>query len=235
MKIHVLTLFPEMVNGPIQQSMLNIAQEKNIVSIEVIDIRGFAVDKHRSCDDRPYGGGPGMIMMPEPILGAIEHVRTEKSKVIFLTPQGQVFKQKQAQMLSQEEHLIFLCGHYEGVDERVRSQLIDMEISLGDYVITNGAIASLVVIDACVRLIPGVLGSEDSLQQESFSNCLLEYPQYTRPRQFNGEKVPEVLVTGDHTRISNWRLEKSLMRTKDRRPDLIQEYKKLKEDDGKVV
>ena len=235
MKIHVLTLFPEMVNGPIQQSMLNIAQEKNIVSIEVIDIRGFAVDKHRSCDDRPYGGGPGMIMMPEPILGAIEHVRTEKSKVIFLTPQGQVFKQKQAQMLSQEEHLIFLCGHYEGVDERVRSQLIDMEISLGDYVITNGAIASLVVIDACVRLIPGVLGSEDSLQQESFSNCLLEYPQYTKPRQFNGEKVPEVLVTGDHTRISNWRLEKSLMRTKDRRPDLIQEYKKLKEDDGKVV
>ncbi len=222
MKIHVLTLFPEMVYVPCNESMLKIAQQKGLVSIDVIDIRDFASDVHHTCDDRPYGGGPGMVMMIEPIYKALESCKTEEAKVILLSPQGQVLNQKLASDLSCEKHLIFICGHYEGVDDRVRTQLADMELSIGDYVLTNGSLASVVAIDACVRLIPGVLGSEESLKSESFSGPCLEYPQYTRPREFRGEKVPEVLFNGNHELIRKWRREESEKRTRLLRPDLLE-------------
>jgi tRNA (guanine37-N1)-methyltransferase len=186
-----------------------------------LDLRDFTADRHRTTDDRPYGGGPGMIMLPEPLFKAVESVRTPASRVILMTPQGRRFDQAAAQSLAAHRHLIVVCGHYEGVDERVREGLVDEEISIGDYVLTNGALAAAVVVDAVVRLLPGVLGGEGAAEQESFSAGLLEYPQYTRPADFRGMQVPEILLSGHHADIARWREEESRRRTRERRPDLL--------------
>jgi tRNA (guanine37-N1)-methyltransferase len=220
MQIDVITLFPEMLDGFLGQSMMKRAAKAGHVSFNGLNLRDFTEDKHRTTDERPFGGGPGMVMKPEPIFKAVESVRTEKSRVILMCPQGKPFTQKRAQELSKEEHLIFVCGHYEGVDERIREALVDEEISIGDYVLTNGVLPAAVVIDAIVRLIPGVLGGEGAAEQESFSEPLLEYPQYTRPPEFRGMKVPEELLTGNHAAIAAWRRKQSEKRTAVRRPDL---------------
>ena len=197
------------------------ASKAGHVTFRGLNLRDFTDDKHRTTDDRPFGGGPGMVMKPEPVFRAVESVRSEKSRVILMCPQGKPFTQKRAQELSNEEHLIFVCGHYEGLDERIREALIDEEISIGDYVLTNGVLPAAVVIDAVVRLIPGVLGGEGATEQESFSESLLEYPQYTRPPEFRGMKVPEELLSGDHAAIAKWRRLQSEKRTAERRPDLL--------------
>ena len=221
MQIDVITIFPEMLDGFLGRSMMRRAAKAGHVTFNCINLRDFTEDKHRTTDDRPFGGGPGMVMKPEPIFSAVESIRTEKSRVILMCPQGKPFTQKRAQALSNEEHLIFVCGHYEGVDERVREALIDEEISIGDYVLTNGVLPAAVVIDAVVRLIPGVLGGEGAAEQESFSEPLLEYPQYTRPPEFRGMKVPDELVSGDHAAIAEWRRRQAEKRTAERRPDLL--------------
>jgi len=221
MQIDVITLFPEMLTGFLGQSMMKRAAKAGHVTFNGINLRDFAEDKHRTTDERPFGGGPGMVMKPEPIFKAVESVRTENSRVILMCPQGKPFTQQRAQELSTRQHLIFVCGHYEGIDERVRETLIDEEISIGDYVLTNGVLPAAVVIDAVVRLIPGVLGGEGAAEQESFSEPLLEYPQYTRPPEFRGMKVPEELLTGNHAAIAAWRRRQSEKRTAERRPDLL--------------
>jgi len=221
MRIDIITIFPEMLDGFLGQSMMKRAAKAGHVTFNGINLRDFAEDKHRTTDERPFGGGPGMVMKPEPIFKAVESVRTGKSRVILMCPQGKPFVQKRAQELSTEEHLIFVCGHYEGVDERVREALIDEEISIGDYILTNGVLPAAVVIDAVVRLIPGVLGGEGAAEQESFSEPLLEYPQYTRPPEFRGMNVPEELLTGNHAAIAAWRRRQSEKRTAERRPDLF--------------
>lgn len=221
MKIDVITLFPEMLAGFLGQSMMRRAAKAGHVTFNTVNLRDFAEDKHRTTDERPFGGGPGMVMKPEPVFKAVESVRTEKSRVILMCPQGKPFSQKRAQELSAEQHLIFVCGHYEGVDERIREALADEEISIGDYVLTNGVLPAAVVIDAVVRLIPGVLGGEGAAVQESFSEPLLEYPQYTRPPEFRGMKVPEKLLSGDHAAIARWRRQQAEKRTAERRPDLF--------------
>ena len=221
MRIDIITIFPEMLEGFLGQSMMKRAAKAGHVTFNGIHLRDFAEDKHRTTDERPFGGGPGMVMKPEPVFKAVESVRTEKSRVILMCPQGKPFCQKRAQELSTEEHLIFVCGHYEGVDERIRETIIDEEISIGDYVLTNGVLPAAVVIDAVVRLIPGVLGGEGAAEQESFSEPLLEYPQYTRPPEFRGMKVPEELLTGNHAAIAAWRRQQSEKRTAERRPDLL--------------
>jgi len=221
MKIDVITIFPEMLAGFLGRSMMKRAVEAGHVTFNCINPRDFAEDKHRTTDDRPFGGGPGMVMKPEPIFSAVESVRTEKSRVILMCPQGRPFIQQRAQALSVEEHLVFVCGHYEGVDERIREALIDEEISIGDYVLTNGVLPAAVVIDAVVRLLPGVLGGDGATDQESFNESLLEYPQYTRPAEFRDMKVPEELVSGDHVAIAKWRRQKAEKRTAERRPDLL--------------
>jgi len=231
MQIDVITLFPEMLDGFLGQSMMKRAAKAGRVTFNGINLRDFAEDKHRTTDERPFGGGPGMVMKPEPIFKAVESVRTEKSRVILMCPQGKPFTQQRAQELSREEHLIFVCGHYEGVDERIREALVDEEISIGDYVLTNGALPAAVVIDAVVRLIPGVLGGEGAAEQESFSEPLLEYPQYTRPPEFRGMKVPEELLTGNHAAIAEWRRKQSEKRTAARRPDL-RDNRRLENGDG---
>lgn len=208
--------------------MLKIARKKGLVEINVLNLRDWTSGAHRTADDKPFGGGPGMVMKVEPVYGALGSIRgvtksqshKVTSKVILLTPQGKKFDQKAAKRLAKEKHLILICGHYEGVDERIRA-LCDEEISIGDYVLTCGELPALVMVDAIVRLIPGVLGHEDSVSQESFENSLLEYPQYTRPAEFNGMKVPDVLLSGDHKKIEVWRKEESVKRTRNRRPDLI--------------
>jgi tRNA (guanine37-N1)-methyltransferase len=221
MQIDVITLFPEMLAGFLGQSMMKRAAKAGHVTFNGINLRDFAEDKHRTTDERPFGGGPGMVMKPEPIFKAVESVRTENSRVILMCPQGKPFTQQRAQELSTQQHLIFVCGHYEGIDERIRETLIDEEISIGDYVLTNGVLPAAVVIDAVVRLIPGVLGGEGAAEQESFSEPLLEYPQYTRPPEFRGMKVPEELLTGNHAAIAAWRRRQSEKRTAERRPDLL--------------
>jgi tRNA (guanine37-N1)-methyltransferase len=222
LKIDVITIFPRMLDGFLGESMLKRAARSGAVEFRVINLRDFTDDVHRTTDDRPYGGGPGMIMKPEPIFKAVESVRGEGSRVVLMTPQGRRFDQAMARELSSQSHVIFVCGHYEGVDERVRQGLVTDEISIGDYVLTNGAVASAVVIDAVVRLRPGVLGAgEEATEQESFSDGTLEFPQYTRPAEFRGMKVPEVLVSGNHEEIARWRKKESLERTKERRPDLM--------------
>jgi tRNA (guanine37-N1)-methyltransferase len=221
MQIDVITLFPEMLAGFLGQSMMKRAAKAGHATFNGINLRDFAEDKHRTTDERPFGGGPGMVMKPEPIFKAVESVRTENSRVILMCPQGKPFTQQRAQELSTQQHLIFVCGHYEGVDERIRETLIDEEISIGDYVLTNGVLPAAVVIDAVVRLIPGVLGGEGAAEQESFSEPLLEYPQYTRPPEFRGMKVPEELLTGNHAAIAAWRRQQSEKRTSERRPDLL--------------
>lgn len=223
LKIDVVTLFPSMLDGFLGESMMKRAAEAGLVQFRTVNPRDFTTDKHNTTDDRPFGGGPGMVMKPEPLFAAIESIQTPESHVILLTPGGKTFEQADARRLADEHsHLIFVCGHYEGIDERVRETLIDEEISIGDYVLTNGVLAANVVIDAVVRLRPGVLGGgEMATEDESFSSGLLEYPQYTRPPEFRGMKVPEILFSGNHAKIEEWRRRKSLERTAERRPDLL--------------
>lgn len=225
MKIDILTLFPDMFEGPLSESMLRLADEKGIARIELHDIRRWTYDRHRSADDKPFGGGPGMVMKIEPIYEGLEEIRSKVEKgveptVILLSPQGEKFDQKKARSLAEMEHMILICGHYEGVDDRVR-ELVDMEISIGDYVLTCGEIPAMVICDAVVRLIPGVLGSGESLHEESFEEGLLEYPQYTRPAEYKNMKVPEVLLSGDPKKIKAWQCDQAVNRTRQRRPDLL--------------
>jgi tRNA (guanine37-N1)-methyltransferase len=218
----VLTLFPGMFDSPLNHSILKKAQEKGLISMRLMDFRDFTTDRHRITDDYSYGGGQGMVMKPEPVISAIEGARRNlnRPRVILLTPRGNVFDQKTAGRLSREKELVLICGRYEGVDERVK-HFIDEELSIGDYTLSGGEIAAMVLIDAVTRLIPGVLGNERSAEEESFSNGLLEYPQYTRPEEFRGMRVPEILLSGDHERIHRWRRDMSLKLTEERRPDLF--------------
>ncbi len=220
MKIDIITIFPEMLDGFLGHSMMKRAAEAGHVEFNSIQLRDFATDKHRKTDDRPFGGGPGMLMKPEPMFKAVESVRTASSRVLLMCPQGIPFKQARAQELSTEEHLIFICGHYEGIDERIRQELVDEDISIGDYVLTNGVLSAAVVIDSIVRLLPDVLGGEGATDSESFSVSLLEGPQYTRPANFQGLDTPSVLLSGDHAAIAAWRREQAEKWTADRRPDL---------------
>ncbi|OGV42569.1 MAG: tRNA (guanosine(37)-N1)-methyltransferase TrmD [Lentisphaerae bacterium GWF2_57_35] len=221
LEIDVVTIFPQMLGGFLNESMLKRAAQSGAVRFSTINLRDFTTDPHRTTDDRPYGGGPGMVMKPEPVFQAVESVRKERSRVILMTPQGRRFNQAMARELSRESHLVFVCGHYEGVDERIREVLVTDEISIGDYVLTNGVLPAAVVIDAVVRLLPGVLGGEGATVEESFSENTLEYPQYTRPAEFRGMKVPDILSSGHHEAIARWRAEQSLQRTRERRPDLL--------------
>lgn len=221
-KVEVLTLFPRMVEGPLCESILGKAREKGLLEVQVTDIRDFAHTKHRVCDDAPYGGGAGMVMKPEPLVEAIETARARRprARVLLMGPRGRVFGQPVARELHAHGELVLVCGRYEGVDERVL-RYVDEEISLGDFVLTGGEFAALAIVDAVARLEPGVLGNEASAGSESFEQGWLEYPQYTRPPEFRGEKVPEVLLSGDHARIARWRRAMSLRTTRDRRPDLF--------------
>ncbi|MFC1499058.1 tRNA (guanosine(37)-N1)-methyltransferase TrmD [Verrucomicrobiota bacterium] len=219
--IDVITIFPGMLKGFLGESIVKRAGDKGLIRLDAIDLRDFTDDSHRTTDDRPYGGGAGMVMKPEPIFKAVESVKTNSSEVILMTPQGRRFNQSVAEELAGKSHLIFISGNYEGFDERVRRELITDEISIGDYVLTNGVLSAAVVIDSVVRLLPGVLGDEESAKQESFSDGLLEYPQYTRPAVFRGMQVPDVLLSGNHEEIARWRKKQSLKRTKKRRPDLL--------------
>ncbi|MDF3128611.1 tRNA (guanosine(37)-N1)-methyltransferase TrmD [Kiritimatiellaeota bacterium B1221] len=222
MRIDVITLFPDMLKGFLEQSMMKRATESGAVEFGFTNPRDFTTDIHRTTDDRAYGGGPGMVMKPEPLFSAIESLRKADSRVIYLSPQGPAFTQAKAENLCKTSHLIFLCGHYEGVDERVLEALVDEEISIGDYVLTNGALAAAVVIDATVRLIPGVLGGgEAATAQESFSSGILDHPHYTRPEDFRGMKVPSVLLSGNHAAINAWRREQAEKKTRAVRPDLM--------------
>jgi tRNA (guanine37-N1)-methyltransferase len=221
MKIDILTLFPEICRAPLSESMMKRAQENKIVDLRIHNLRDWTTDKHHIVDDAPFGGGQGMVMKPEPIFAAVEDLRSQKSKIILMSPAGRRLDQTMATDLSKESHLIVICGHYEGVDQRVIEHLVDLEISIGDYVLTNGAIAAVVLIDGVVRLLPGVLGHEHSAIDDSFSTGLLEGPQYTRPAEFRGWKVPEVLLSGNHAEIAKWRKEQGLKRTKQSRPDLL--------------
>ena len=222
MKIDVLTLFPGMFPGPLAESIIKRACESGRLRLGIRDLRDFTHDRHRKVDDRPFGGGPGMLMKPEPMFEAVEALRGEKTRVILTSPAGRPFRQKIARELAGEEHLLLVCGSYEGFDERVRECLADDELSIGDYVLTNGALPAMVIIDAVTRLLPGVLGDDESSVDESFSDGLLEYPQYTRPAEFRGMSVPEVLLSGDHAAIERWRREQARMRTGQRRPDLLE-------------
>ncbi len=230
MKIDILTLFPEICRAPLSESIMKRAQENGIIDLRIHNLRDWTKDKHHIVDDAPFGGGQGMVMKPEPIFAAVEKLRGQigekskiqngKSKIILMSPAGHRFDQQMATQLSQEPHLIIICGHYEGVDHRVIEHLVDFEISLGDYVLTNGAIAAVVLVDAIARLVPGVLGHEYSAADDSFSTGLLEAPQYTRPAEFRGWKVPDVLLSGHHAEIAAWRKEQALKRTRENRPDL---------------
>ena len=221
MKIDVLTLFPAMFAGPLDESIVKRAREAGRLDLAIHNLRDYAHDRHRTVDDRPFGGGPGMLLKPEPLFEAVESLMREGTRVILLSPAGRPFSQAIARELAGLEHLLLVSGHYEGFDERVREQLADDELSIGDYVLTNGALPAMVIIDAVTRLLPGVLGDEDSAREESFSQGLLEYPQYTRPAEFRGLKVPEVLLSGNHAEIARWRAEQAERRTKERRPDLL--------------
>ena len=222
MKIDVLTLFPGMFPGPLDESIIKRACESGRLRLGIRDLRDYTHDRHRKVDDRPFGGGPGMLMKPEPLFEAVEALRGENTRVILTSPAGRPFRQEIAQELAGEEHLLLVCGSYEGFDERVRECLADDELSIGDYVLTNGALPAMVIIDAVTRLLPGVLGDDESSVDESFSDGLLEYPQYTRPAEFRGMSVPEVLLSGDHAAIERWRREQARMRTGQRRPDLLE-------------
>lgn len=224
MNIQVLSLFPDMFEGVFGSSIMKKAQEKGAVQFNVTDFRAFSNNKHNQVDDYPYGGGAGMVLKPEPLFNAVETLQAEgkKPRIILMCPQGERYSQQKAEELSQEEDLIFLCGHYEGYDERIREHLVTDEISIGDFVLTGGELAAMTIIDSVVRLIPGVLGQEDSHINDSFSTGLLEHPHYTRPAEFRGMKVPDVLMSGNHAKIAEWRDEQSLKRTFERRPDLLE-------------
>jgi len=226
MKIDILTLFPEICRAPLSESMMKRAQENKIVDLRIRNLRDWTTDKHHIVDDAPFGGGQGMVMKPEPIFAAVEELQksaisNQQAKIILMSPGGRRLDQKLATELSKESHLIVICGHYEGVDHRVIDHLVDLEVSIGDYVLTNGAIAAVVLVDAVVRLLPGVLGHEQSALDDSFSAGLLEAPQYTRPAEFRGWKIPEALLSGNHAEIAKWRKEQALKRTKQNRPDLL--------------
>jgi tRNA (guanine37-N1)-methyltransferase len=222
LRIDVITIFPNVFEGYFGESILKRAQDQKAVEIRLIELRDFTDDAHRTVDDRPFGGGAGMVMKPEPLFRAVASLRQANSHVILTSPGGSTFNQARATELTSKEHLIFICGHYEGVDDRVRSGIVDEELSIGDYVLTNGNLPAMVMTDAIVRLLPGVLGSSESIVEESFSEPLLEYPHFTRPRVFNGVEVPEVLLSGDHKKIADWRRQQSIERTRRNRPDLLQ-------------
>jgi tRNA (guanine37-N1)-methyltransferase len=223
MHIHILTLFPGMFTGPFNESIINRAVERGLVEISIHNIRDYTSDRHHVVDDYSYGGGPGMVLKPEPIFEAVEEVRGERDvPVILLTPQGRLFDQHAAAEIAAYEEVILLCGHYEGVDERVREHLAADEISIGDYVLSGGELAAMVVADAAVRQVPGVLGSDESAGEDSYATGLLEYPQYTRPQSFRGWEVPEILLSGNHAEVDRWRREQSIRRTAERRSDLLE-------------
>ncbi|MBI4336460.1 MAG: tRNA (guanosine(37)-N1)-methyltransferase TrmD [Chloroflexi bacterium] len=232
MNVYIVTLFPAMFQGPLTESILKRATEQGLVQFHLVDLRDFATDKHRTCDDTPFGGGPGMVLKPEPAFAAVERVREEiraqrgdqgvrDAPVILLTPQGKLFNQSVAVALARCQDLVLLCGHYEGVDERVAQHLATLELSIGDYILTGGELAAMVVADAVVRLLPGALHAPESPHEESFVGGLLEAPQYTRPAEFRGWKVPDVLLSGDHAKVARWRRQQGLLRTWQRRPDLL--------------
>src|SRR5687767_13820896 len=220
MRIDVLTLFPEMFAGPLDVSIVARARKAGLLDLQVRNLRDWTHDRHKTVDDRPFGGGPGMVLKPEPIFEAVEALANDQTRVVMMAPTGRPFTQAVARELAAEQHVLMLCGSYEGFDERIRT-LVDDELSIGDYVLTNGGLPAMVVIDAVTRLIPGVLGDEESSHDESFSHGLLEYPHYTRPAEFRGMKVPEVLMSGNHAEIEKWRREQAQLRTKERRPDLL--------------
>lgn len=219
MKFDVLTLFPEMFE-PLKTSVIGKAIEKKLIDINLVNIRDFSEDKHKKVDDTPYGGGAGMVMKPDVVYRAYQSVRSKEAKVIYMSPQGKTLNQQMVENLKNESHLIILCGHYEGIDQRVLDKIVDEEISIGDYVLTGGEIPAMVLIDSVSRFVEGVL-KQESIQEESFSNGLLEYPQYTRPEIFEGTSVPEILLSGHHENIERWRKEKSIEMTKKKRPDLL--------------
>ncbi len=233
MKIDLVTIFQGILDGPFKESMIKRAIDQGFVEINLVDLRDYTHDQHRQVDDYPYGGGHGMVLKPEPLFEAIEDLKSrsgaDQSRVILLTPQGRPFNQKRARELAEQEHLILICGRYEGVDERVRSTLVDEEISIGDFVLTGGELAAAAVVDAVVRLLPGFL-AEEALADESFTELLLEYPHYTRPSEYRGMEVPSVLLSGNHGEIARWRRRQSLKRTLERRPDLLEEDDLLPED-----
>ncbi len=225
MRIFVVSAFPQLLKSPLNESILKRAQEKKIVQIEMVDLRDFTKDKHKQVDDYPYGGGPGMILKPEPFFKAVEHLKETANlvdpAVVLMTPQGRTFNQRKAKELSGYEEIIFLCGHYKGVDERVRENLVTEEISIGDYILTGGELAAMVVVDSVVRLLPGAIGDFDSAKTDSFEQGMLDCPHYTRPEDFQGMRVPEVLLSGHHGQIQEWRREKALARTREQRADLL--------------
>lgn len=232
MRFDILTIFPGMFSPYLEEGMLGRAVKQGLIVVRLINIRDFATGTHKATDDRPYGGGDGMVMTPEPMYRALESVdRLEKSLVILLSPQGQTLDQSTAWELSEWDQLILMCGRYEGVDERIRGACIDRELSIGDYVLSGGELGALIIMDAVSRLVPGVLGGEKSNQEDSFEDGLLEYPQYTRPRVFMGKEVPTVLLTGDHEKIRLWRRKEALKRTMERRPDLLQKARLTREDE----
>lgn len=221
MKIDVLTLFPAMFAGPLDESIVQRARTNGVLELTVHNLRDYTHDRHKTVDDRPFGGGPGMLLKPEPIFEAVENLGRERTRVILLSPAGRRFNQGIARELAGQEHLLLICGSYEGFDERIREHLADDELSIGDYVLTNGALPAMVIIDAVTRLLPGVLGDDESSVDESFSGELLEYPHYTRPADFRGMKVPDVLLSGNHAEIARWRAGQARKRTEERRPDLL--------------
>ncbi len=222
MKIDVLTLFPAMFAGPLDESIIKRARDAGLLDLTIHQLRDYTHDRHKTVDDRPFGGGPGMLLKPEPIFEAVEKIAREKTRVILMSPAGRPFTQAIARELAGLDDLLFVTGHYEGFDERIREVLADDELSIGDYVLTNGALPVMVVVDAVTRLLPGVLGDDESSQDESFSGAQLEYPHYTRPAEFRGLKVPDVLLSGNHAEIARWRAEQAKLRTQERRPDLLQ-------------
>ena len=230
--IHLVTGFPKLVRSPLEDSIIRRAQMKGLVKIDVYDLRQYTYDKHHQIDDYPYGGGPGMVLKPEPIFRCVRDIqkrfRLEKPRTVLLTPDGQTYDQRKAEELSRERHLILISGHYKGVDERVRQALVTDEISIGDYVLSGGELPALVIIDSVVRLVPGVLSDYDSAATDSFSTGLLDHPHYTRPEEYEGMRVPDVLLSGHHAEIARWRREQALERTRERRPDLYERFMKEK-------
>ena len=226
MKIDVLTLFPGMFVGPLDESIIKRARDKGIVDLQIHNLRDWTHDRHKTVDDRPFGGGPGMVLKPEPLFEAVEALKRPETRVILMSPSGRPLTQAVAHVLVGYEHLLLIAGSYEGFDERVRQHLADDDLSIGDYVLTNGALPVMVVIDVVTRLLPGALGDDESAKEESFSQGLLEYPHYTRPADFRGMKVPEILLSGHHAEIAKWRHEQALARTRQTRPDLLEQKKK---------
>jgi len=238
MIIDILTLFPEMFSGPFNSSILKRAQERGLIEVNLFNIRDFSTNKHRTVDDTPYGGGAGMVICPEPVFGAVEHITALRGfkprRVVLMCPQGRLLNHELAVNLAREEHLVLICGHYEGVDERVRENLVTDEMSIGDYILTGGELPAMVVVDVVARLIPGVLGESTSTEEESFSEGLLEYPHYTRPREYRGLVVPDVLLSGHHEKIRRWRRRQSLLRTLASRPEIL-EQAKLNHEDKEII